>query len=307
MFSWRCGMLLEKIFENLELKIKPFATCRVAEGWRLRLPKPEWVTVHYVLAGRGDLRVGSGDLLPLPPYSLAIIPPGIGHAIQCGLVANETGIEGQGDPNAPLCEFVAGPVDEQAFTLACGRIHACYMGGEGLFDHLKEAIVLDFSETPWMHGIFEALIEEYRRAGIASAAMMAALMNQCLIQVFRQLVQQSTGALPWLSALDDPRLAGVIESILEHPEQPYTLEALAEIAHMSRSTFIRHFEYRFGRTPMDYLRDIRLRRGARLLRGSSLSVDGITGKVGFASRSHFSRAFHERYGCSPMEFRRQHQ
>jgi len=300
-------MLLEKLFENLELKVNPFAICRVADGWRLRLPKPDWVTFHYILSGRGDLRLVSGDLLALTPSALAIIPPGIEHAIQCGHVTNETGIEGQGDPNAPLCEFIAGPLHEKALTVACGRIHASYKGGEGLFEHLQEVIVLDFSDTPRMRNIFEALIEEYTRAGVASAAMIAALMNQCLIQVFRQLAQESNGALPWLSALDDPRMAGVIESILEHPEQPYTLEALADIAHMSRSTFIRHFEHRFGRTPMDYLRDIRLRRGAQLLSGSNLSVNGITDKVGFSSRSYFSRVFHERYGCSPIEFRRQHQ
>jgi AraC family transcriptional activator of mtrCDE len=299
-------MLLEKLFENLELKVNPFATCSVADGWRLRLPKPDLVTFHYILSGRGDLRLGTGDLLALTPNSLAVIPPGIEHAIQSGHVANETGIEGQADPNIPLCEFIAGPVDDKGLTVACGRVHASYKGGEGIFDHLKETIVLDFSDTPRLRNIFEALIEEYARAGVASAAMMTALMNQCLIQVFRRLARENNGALPWLSALDDPRLAGVIESMLEHPEQPYTLEAFAEIAHMSRSTFIRHFEHSFGRTPMDYLRDIRLRRGAQLLRGSSLSVNGITDKVGFASRSHFSHAFHERYGCSPKEFRRQH-
>jgi len=41
------------------------------------------------------------------------------------------------------------------------------MGDEGLLDHLQEAIVLGFSEAPWMHHIFEALNEEYRRTGIA--------------------------------------------------------------------------------------------------------------------------------------------
>lgn len=297
-------MVLENLFENLDLKVYPFATCRVAEGWRLRLPRSRWVTIHYVLAGYGTLRYGAGDHLALHPNSLAIIPIGLEHAIQRGQIEFETGIDGQGDPQAPLCELVAGPVDERSFTVACGKVQASYMGVEGLFDHLREAIVLDCSDQPGMRGIFEALIEEYRRAGVASAAMMTALMNQCLIQVFRQLVRESDGSLPWLSALDDPRLARVMENMLQHPEQPHTLDTLADAAHMSRSTFIRHFEQCFGRTPNEFLRDIRLRRGAQLLRHSRLSVDGITDKVGFASRSHFSRAFHERFGCSPMKFRR---
>lgn len=299
-------MLLEKLFDNLALKVDPFATCKLADGWRLRLPLPDRVVFHYTLAGNGDLVVGSHETLELKPNTLAIIPPGLDHYIQCGDVNNETGVDGQGDPNAPICELVAGPVEELTLIIACGRIQVNYAGGMGLFDHLKEAIVLGYSDSSRMRGIFESLIEEYRRAGAASAAMMAALMNQCLIEVLRRLSTEQNGSLPWLSALDDPRLARVIETILEHPEHPHTLDTLAEVAHMSRSTFIRHFEQSFRRTPIDYLRDVRLRRGAQLLQVSNDSMDGISGKVGFASRSHFSRAFQEQYGCSPMEFRKQH-
>ncbi len=298
-------MLLEKLFDNLALKIDPFAACRLADGWRLRLPCRDWVTFHYVLSGVGDLRLGSGELLAMKSNSLAVMPPGLNHAIQCGDVSHETGVEGQGDPNAPICELVAGSLDGPLLTVACGRIQVSYAGGMGLFDHLKEAIVVDFSDSPQMRIIFETLIEEYRRSGAASAAMMTALMNQCLIQVLRRLSEERDGVLPWLSALDDPRLAQVIQTILEQPEQQHTLESLAELAHMSRSTFIRHFEQCFGRTAMDYLRDVRLRRGAQLLQVSNHSIDGVASKVGFASRSHFSRAFQEQFGCSPMEFRKQ--
>ncbi len=299
-------MLLEKLFENLALNVDPFATCRLAEGWRLRLPCRDWVTLHYTLVGDGELKLGSGEVLPMPGNSLALMPPNLVHAVQCGTVANETGVDGQGDPNAPLCELVAGSLDQVALTIACGRIQVNYAGGMGLFDHLKEAIVLDFRDNEKMRHIFEMLIEEYEQSGPACAAMMTALMNQCLIEVMRQAEAQSDGALPWLSALDDPRLSKVVEAILDHPERSYTIDAMSDIAAMSRATFIRHFEKCFGRTPMDYLRDVRLRRAAQLLQVSSLPVDGVAGKVGYASRSHFSRAFHEQYGVSPADFRKQY-
>jgi AraC family transcriptional regulator, activator of mtrCDE len=298
-------MLLEKLFENLALKVDPFATCRLADGWRLQLPCRDWVTLHYTLQGDGGLKLGSGEILALAGNSLAIMPPNIVHAIQCGSVQNETGVEGQGDPGAPLCELVAGPLDQVRLTIACGRIQVSYAGGMGLFDHLKEAIVLDFSDYPQMRTIFESLIDEYQRCGPACAAMMTALMNQCLIQVLRRAGEKGNGALPWLSALEDPRLSSVIDTILGHPEQAHTLESLADVGHMSRSTFARHFEKCFGRTPMDYVRDVRLRRAAQLLQTSGLSMDGIASKVGYASRSHFSHAFHEMYGCSPADFRKQ--
>jgi AraC family transcriptional activator of mtrCDE len=135
--------------------------------------------------------------------------------------------------------------------------------------------------------------------------MMTALMNQCLILVLRRVSEESDGGLPWLSALEDPRLERVMETILKHPERRHTVESLADVSNMSRSTFARHFEQCFGRSPMDYVRDVRLRRAARLLHLGDLSVDGVAAKVGFASRSHFSRAFQLQFGCPPAQFRKQ--
>lgn len=299
-------MLLEKVFENLAMTVDPFATCRLADGWRLNLPCRDWVTLHYTMIGDGELKLGSGEVLNIPGNSLAVMPPNMVHSVQCGTVSNECGIDGQGDPNAPICELVAGDLDHVALWIACGRVQVRYAGGIGLFDHLKQAIVLDFSDDDHMRGVFEALIAEYKKSGPACAAMMNALMNQCLIEVLRAAEAQAGGALPWLSALDDPRIAKVVEAMLDHPEQEYTLETLANFATMSRATFIRHFEKCFGRTPMDYLRDVRLRRGAQLLQTSEMPVDTVAGKVGYASRSHFSRAFHDQYGVSPAEFRQQY-
>jgi AraC-like DNA-binding protein len=299
-------MLLEKVFDNLAMTVAPFATCRLAEGWRMRLPVHDWVTVHYTLAGSGELKPGAGEVLPLPPNSLAVLPPRFVHAVQCGTVSNEVDYKGQDDPAAPVCELVAGEPEQVSLTVVCGCIQAVYAGSLGLFDHLKDAIVIDFSDNEHIRGIFDQLAEECRQIGPASGAMMTALMNQCLIEVLRDVEEQCDGSLPWLSALDDPRLSKVVETILDHPEQNYTLESLADIAAMSRATFIRHFEKSFERTPMDYLRDVRLRRAAKLLQVSSAPVDTVAAKVGYASRSHFSRAFHEQYGVSPADFRKQH-
>jgi len=301
-------MLLERLFENMALSVDPFATCRVAPSWRLRLPVRDWVILHFVLQGEGALRFGKnmsggGQVHGLPSNCLALMPPSLPHAVECGAdVRHEAEVRGD-ETGAPLCVLGAGPAEEMGVVVACGRVQVTYGGGPGLFDLLREPLVLDFSDSTSMRTIFESLVNEYRAEEAGSAAMMAALMNQCLISVFRRLSDQQDRQLPWLAALDDPSLGRVLDEILERPERPHSLDTLADVAHMSRSVFARRFQECFARTPMDYVRDVRLRRAAQLLHRGELSVSDVATRVGFASRSHFSRAFREHFGCSPAEFR----
>lgn len=187
--------------------------------------------------------------------------------------------------------------------MACGRLQATYAGGLGLFDLLDEPIVLDFSDSVDMRTIFERLLKESQRSSVGSGPMMAALMNECLVFIFRRLCESPDCRLPWLNALEDPRMAEVLGAVLERPESPYSLDLLALRAAMSRSAFIHEFTARFGRTPMAFVREVRLRRAAGLLRTTDLSVGMVARRVGFASRSHFSHAFRDYFGQSPSDFR----
>lgn len=279
--------------------------CQVADGWRLRLPLRDWVIFHFTLQGEGTLRLGSGEVYALSPNSLAVIPPGLIHSVECGSdVRNESVVDGQGDV-PPICDLVAGPEEDSRLKIACGRVQVSYAGSLGLFDLLQEPLVLDFSDSPTMRATFEALVQEPRTDVPGRVAMMSALMNQCLILIFRRLGQHPDCKLPWLSALDDARLARVMEAILEHPEHPHSLDSLGTLANMSRSVFAKRFHECFGRPPMDFVREARLRRGAHLLHRSDLSVDDVANRVGFSSRSHFSRAFRDYFGHSPASFREQ--
>ena len=72
---------------------------------------------------------------------------------------------------------------------------------------------------------------------------------------------------------------------------------------MSRGAFAEHFREAFGRTPIDSLREIRLRRAAQLLTATDLPVKTIASRVGFESRSYFSRAFKDFAGIDPAGYR----
>ena len=101
----------------------------------------------------------------------------------------------------------------------------------------------------------------------------------------------------------DPRLSKVIDEIIANPGNPYTLELLADRCAMSRTTFFERFQKAFSRSPMDFVREIRLRGAARLLKQSEYSIKWIASSMGYASRSSFTHAFKEMYGVAPSEYR----
>ena len=297
-------MLLERLLDNLALSVEAFATCRVARGWRLRLPALDWVTFHYVVQGEGAVDDGVGRTAELPAGALAVVPPHLLHSLLCGAPPYGEGPGGGGQMRSGMPDHLAGPTDEEALVVVCGRVEVTYGGSLGLFDQLDGVLVLDFSEDTAMRATFEAMLQEVRSGRPGARAMTSTLMRACLIRVFRELCLHDDCSVGWLRALDDPTLAPVLHAMLSHPEEPHSVASLAARAYMSRSAFARRFRDSFGQPPLEYLRGIRLRHAAELLRRSPpLPIPAVARRSGFASRSQFSRAFRAHFGYPPSELR----
>ena len=129
-------------------------------------------------------------------------------------------------------------------------------------------------------------------------------MKQCLIVLLRRHLTKSLVASPFLTALREPRLAGAVMAILEQPGAAYSVEGLATLVGMSRTSFSERFSEVFEQSPMNFVQKVRLRVAARLLASTDLPVRVIARTVGYASRSSFSQAFEATYGAAPATFRK---
>ena len=107
-----------------------------------------------------------------------------------------------------------------------------------------------------------------------------------------------------MRGLADEGLWAAVRAMLDHPEQPHTVDVLAECVGMSRAAFAKRFSVAYGTGPIDMLRTVRLRRAAELLVSSSIPVKRVAQLVGYDSRTYFSRAFKEEHGIPPEAFRR---
>jgi len=106
------------------------------------------------------------------------------------------------------------------------------------------------------------------------------------------------------SRLTDPRIENAVKYINEHCHAPQNNTFLANLSGMSRDGFLRLFEQETGRSPQFYWRKKRIEKACELLISTSLSIDEIAEKTGFADRYHFSRVFSNFLKNSPAKFRK---
>jgi len=66
---------------------------------------------------------------------------------------------------------------------------------------------------------------------------------------------------------------------------------------------IRVFRGKYDTTPMQYLKEARLRRAAKLLRETDMSIREICDTLSFSTTQHFTNQFREAFGKSPGRFR----
>lgn len=102
-------------------------------------------------------------------------------------------------------------------------------------------------------------------------------------------------------------LAHRIDRVLAHLagalDQPLSLDALAEVACLSRFHFHRCYSALLGETPAETLRRLRLTRAAGELVNGRRPLREIAARAGYGSLAAFVRAFAAAYGQPPGSFR----
>jgi AraC-like DNA-binding protein len=99
------------------------------------------------------------------------------------------------------------------------------------------------------------------------------------------------------------RLLRAHDQIRQCYDQPLTIHALARTAGLSPYLFVRSFGEAFGKTPHDFLIDVRIAEAKRALaRGHSVTETCLA--VGLTSLGSFSTMFKRRTGDSPAVWQR---
>lgn len=98
-------------------------------------------------------------------------------------------------------------------------------------------------------------------------------------------------------------LSTPIEYIQAHFADALSVDELASACNLSVSALERRFKKHLGKTPHQYIIEVRLEHARRLLRETDKAVGTIALETGFADHSHFTRAFSKHYGSAPSTLR----
>ncbi|WP_165494875.1 helix-turn-helix domain-containing protein [Actinomadura roseirufa] len=104
--------------------------------------------------------------------------------------------------------------------------------------------------------------------------------------------------------LSPKQLRAVIVYMHEHLASGVTLDQLAKEAALSRYHFIRRFAASTGKTPLQYLTELRIDTARQHLAVGAEPISQVGRRCGFPSPENFARVFRKHVGCSPTQYRR---
>src|SRR6202162_5829703 len=96
------------------------------------------------------------------------------------------------------------------------------------------------------------------------------------------------------------RIAHVIHILKTKFSEPVRVEDLAEVAHMSPSSFHFHFKEATTMSPQQYQKRLRLLEARRLLLVEGTDAASAAYRVGYESASQFSREYSRMFGAPPI-------
>jgi AraC-like DNA-binding protein len=79
------------------------------------------------------------------------------------------------------------------------------------------------------------------------------------------------------------------------------VEALAEMVHMSPSSFHQHFKAVTSMSPLQFQKVLRLQEARRLMLASRMDATTASLRVGYQSASQFSREYGRLFGNAPSK------
>lgn len=157
-------------------------------------------------------------------------------------------------------------------------------------------------ETEWKHQIINAVLELNDICGEKYAELEILRSFYYIWDRLYQNLSDEKGRYSNVSQLSE--IKAMMEYIQNNYKKKISLSDIAHVGGMGKTHCTKMFRHYLNKSPIEYVIEYRLQKGAELLIHSDLNITEICFETGFSSSSYFAEQFHERMGCTPKEYRR---
>lgn len=294
---------LYPLHASLELR------CRFGAPWVIEHQADPLGTVPYHLILDGSARLdpvsGAGQPRILETGDIVLFPHGSGHRMHILDTNSPSPVRQAPDDGVVLTLRNEGRGPET--DILCGAFRFEPHGATALLTALPDVIVVHSAERSDFSGlgeVMEMLRHEIDACRPGAAFVTAQLSSALFALVIRAWLDQSPLEAGLFGLLAEHRLQPAVHALLNSPQEPWTVDRLAQLCHMSRATFARLFQKASGATPAQLLQQLRMARAAQWLADGYQSVGAVAEAVGYQSEAAFNRAFTRTFGVGPGRFRR---
>lgn len=159
-----------------------------------------------------------------------------------------------------------------------------------------EPYTLESEFSPKIKDLFDKMVEQFLTKVPFLQYSLACLLEEILLTVATNKLKS-----------DGYR---ALKKSIKHIHASYTgkiqIPYLAKLEGLSNSRYIALFSKEMGKTPREYILDLRLGRACDLLVSTDIPVSAVGVESGYSDQYFFSKIFKKHMGISPQEYRRTH-
>lgn len=300
---------LSLFISHLAPKCEVFSHIQLRAPWGIEEYKQENCSFSFVKEGSCVVELANGTSVMLQSGQLMLLPYGSAHKIM-----SDYGVFCQNSQDL----FVGQSIEEKEKMIIGGSGHPCYMmcgcfvfspiqywGGTQRSTTLPEVIIIDAPKNSKLEIILSWIYEENKTASAGRDLAKKGLLELLLVEVLRNLDKLPLNP-SWLQALHDRFLAPVMLAIQEQLQRDWTVDELASIAALSKSSFSIRFKHVTGVSPLNFVRQWRCLVAAKILTSTNLPLKLIALECGFQSTDVLIRNFRQFHQMTPIQFRKVH-
>jgi len=167
----------------------------------------------------------------------------------------------------------------------------------------NQDVVFEKADNPCTHQIRQLMIIYEQEMEQNGDALMDETISTMIVAAILRRVRsnvrvQGEPGMPCRSYVEKG-----IEYMRAYYDSNITLGDISEAVNLSQYHFIRVFKQDTGKTPYEYLGDIRMERAKELLQ-REYPVSEAASRCGYINPAHFAAAFRKRFGVSPSVYKK---